>query len=75
MADALLLKVAARAREGAEKREQERRRSALVLILRHLCDFGYVETYERLCTESNLSLSKVIKVTVTCRYTLIGAQL
>lgn len=59
MADAALLLAASKAREATERKEQERRRSTLVLILRHLCDFGYIEAYERLCAESNLSLSKV----------------
>lgn len=30
-----------------------------VLIMRHLVDAGYVESYERLCGECNVSLQKV----------------
>lgn len=41
-----------------EKREAERRRALLVLILRHLADHGYIEAAERLSTEANVSLSK-----------------
>ena len=38
----------------------DRRRNVLVLILRHLVDYGYVDAYEKLSTECNLSLNKVI---------------
>jgi hypothetical protein len=37
----------------------ERRRNTLVLIMRHLVDAGYVESYERLSAECNVSLQKV----------------
>ncbi len=47
-----------KARDAEERRAQERRRSTLVLILRHLCDGGYIESYERLAREANLDLSK-----------------
>lgn len=60
--DALLLKAAAKGREAQEKQQQERRRNTLVLILRHLLDCGYTDAYERLSTESNVSLSKVLYV-------------
>ncbi|KAG1658974.1 hypothetical protein FOA52_008295 [Chlamydomonas sp. UWO 241] len=59
MADLDRLKVASRAREGEEKRQAERRRAVLVLILRHLADSGYVDAYERLSSESNVHLNKV----------------
>lgn len=59
MSDLQALKAVSRAREDNEKRQTERRRAALVLILRHLADNGYRDAYERLCSESNLSLSKV----------------
>ncbi|KAK9830191.1 hypothetical protein WJX72_010220 [[Myrmecia] bisecta] len=47
------------ARELEDRRLQLRRRNLLVLILRHLCDQGYVQALEKLCTEANLSLAKV----------------
>jgi katanin p60 ATPase-containing subunit A1 len=57
--DVLGVRSSSKAREAEEKRLQERRRSTLVLILRHLCDSGYIEAYERLSKEANLDLSKV----------------
>ncbi len=59
MSDLCVLKQLTKAREASEKVLQERRRNAIVLILRHLCDAGYMEAYERLSVESNISLSKV----------------
>jgi katanin p60 ATPase-containing subunit A1 len=59
MSDLQALKYVSKAREAEEKRVTERRRNVLVLILRHLVDFGYVESYEKLSSESNLSLHKV----------------
>ena len=59
MAELQALKAASRAKESEEKRHAERRRNALVLIMRHLVDNGYTDTYERLSTESNLTLQKV----------------
>ena len=59
MSELSSLKALSKARETEEKRMQERRRNALVLIMRHLADHGYSETYERLCAESSLSLGKV----------------
>lgn len=53
------MRAISRAKEVSEKRLQDRKRSLLVLILRYLCDNGYVEAYERLSTEANLSLSRV----------------
>ena len=53
------IRSASKAREAEERRLQERRRSTLVLILRHLCDQGYIEAYERLAKESSVDLSKV----------------
>lgn len=58
MADLTTLKALSKAREQDEKRAQERRRNTLVLIMRHLVDNGYVEAYERLSAESNLSLNR-----------------
>lgn len=59
MSELAALKALSKAKESEEKRIQERRRNLIVLILRHLADHGYTDTYERLCTESNLSLQKV----------------
>jgi katanin p60 ATPase-containing subunit A1 len=59
MSELAALKSLSKAKEGEEKRLQERRRNVLVLMLRHLADHGYADTYERLCAESNLNLQKV----------------
>lgn len=47
------------AKQLACKRLQERRKAVLTLILRHLADSGYVDTYKKLETEANLSLDQV----------------
>eukprot|EP00983_Pelagomonas_calceolata_P066898 1149254-Pelagomonas_calceolata.AAC.7 len=52
------LRAVSQARVAEEKRMVERRRNTLVLIMRHLVDAGYVESYERLSAECNLSLQK-----------------
>ena len=62
MAELAALKALSKAKETEEKRLQERRRNVLVLILRHLADHGYADTYERLCSESNLSLQKASRL-------------
>lgn len=59
MSDLTALKHLSKARETEEKKLAERRRNVLVLILRHLVDYGYVDAYERLSTECNVSLTKV----------------
>eukprot|EP00195_Chlamydomonas_chlamydogama_P007559 CAMPEP_0202907358 /NCGR_PEP_ID=MMETSP1392-20130828/42210_1 /ASSEMBLY_ACC=CAM_ASM_000868 /TAXON_ID=225041 /ORGANISM="Chlamydomonas chlamydogama, Strain SAG 11-48b" /LENGTH=97 /DNA_ID=CAMNT_0049596195 /DNA_START=126 /DNA_END=416 /DNA_ORIENTATION=- len=59
MSDLQALKALSKARESEEKRLAERRRNALVLIMRHLVDSGYIDAYEKLSTECNLSLNKV----------------
>eukprot|EP00201_Polytomella_parva_P020671 CAMPEP_0175047344 /NCGR_PEP_ID=MMETSP0052_2-20121109/5538_1 /TAXON_ID=51329 ORGANISM="Polytomella parva, Strain SAG 63-3" /NCGR_SAMPLE_ID=MMETSP0052_2 /ASSEMBLY_ACC=CAM_ASM_000194 /LENGTH=529 /DNA_ID=CAMNT_0016311199 /DNA_START=158 /DNA_END=1743 /DNA_ORIENTATION=- len=59
MAELQTLKSLSKAKDQEEKRHQERRRNAMVLILRHLADNGYSDSYERLCTETNLTLNKV----------------
>jgi hypothetical protein len=56
--DLLAIRSQSRAREAEERRAQERRRSTLVLVLRHLCDSGYIESYERLAKEANIDLTK-----------------
>ena len=43
--------MASQARDNEEKKTQERKKALLVLICRHLCDHGYVETAERLQSE------------------------
>ncbi len=53
------IRAQSRAREAQEKRIAERRKAALVLVLRFLVDSGYTDSYERLSTESNVSLNKV----------------
>jgi len=58
------LRAVSQARIAEEKRMVERRRNALVLIMRHLVDSGYVESYERLSAECNLSLQKVSQIWV-----------
>ena len=52
------LKVRNQARLGEEKRQIEKRRTLLVLILSHLAENGYHETVERLQKESGTSLSR-----------------
>lgn len=59
MSELQALKALSKAKESEEKRLAERRRNLLVLILRHLVDHGYVDSYDRLSTETNLSLNKV----------------
>lgn len=59
MSELQALKAHSKARELQEKRLAERRRNALVLILRHLLDAGYLDSYERLSHEANISLKQV----------------
>jgi hypothetical protein len=56
--DAVLLKAAACGREVERRREAERKRALLVLILRHLLDHGYVDSMEHLTRESSMTLSR-----------------
>jgi katanin p60 ATPase-containing subunit A1 len=70
MEDLAALKAVSRLREHEERRVQERRRNIVVLILRHLCDNGYTESYERLCTESGVSLLKVLLACLLACYEL-----
>jgi len=53
------LKAGSKAREAEERVRQERRRNALVLILRHLADHGYLGSLERLQAESHVSLERL----------------
>ncbi|KAI8465723.1 MAG: P-loop containing nucleoside triphosphate hydrolase protein [Monoraphidium minutum] len=59
MGDLELYKCATAAREVAERRERERRRQHVVLILRFLATHGYGDACERLSAASGVSLSKV----------------
>jgi len=59
MADLQAVKAMSKARDAEERRGQERRRNVVVLILRHLADYGYVDAYERLSAESQLSLGRL----------------
>lgn len=59
MATLSAVKAASRARDAEEKRHAERRRNLLVLVLRHLADSGYTESYQRLSLESNVALDRV----------------
>ncbi|DBA79175.1 hypothetical protein WJX77_012098 [Trebouxia sp. C0004] len=47
------------AKQLVAKRLQERKKGLLVLILRHLADFGYKEAYKRLEAEAGVSLDQV----------------
>lgn len=47
------------AKQLAAKRMQERKRSLLVLILRHLADSGYTQACNKLETEAHLTLEQV----------------
>ena len=53
------LRALSHARQAEERRMSERRKAVLVLVLRYLVDAGYVESYERLSSECNLSLQRV----------------
>ena len=59
MSSATVLKFREDARQLAAKRLQERKRSLLVLILRHLADSGYVQSSQKLESEANLKLDQV----------------
>jgi hypothetical protein len=74
MSELQAARAAYRARETEEKRQAERRRNALVLILRHLVDHGYTAAYERLSTECNLSLNKVgcVRINAVCRHARVA---
>ena len=63
MSTATALKFQNDAKQMAVKRLQERKKSLLVLILRHLADSDYIETYRKLETEAGLNLSQVTRLT------------
>jgi katanin p60 ATPase-containing subunit A1 len=52
------LKARSEARLHEEKRQVDRQRNVLTLVLRHLIDHGYVDSAERLQSEAGQSLSK-----------------
>ena len=53
------LRAQTKAREVEERKQQDRRRAALVLILRHLCDNGYLGSIDALQAESGVSLKQM----------------
>jgi len=53
------IRAESKAREAEEREGQERKRAVLVLVQRFLSDQGYIEAYQRLATESGVSLEKV----------------
>jgi hypothetical protein len=53
------MRMASQARDNEEKKTQERKKALLVLICRHLCDHGYVETAERLQSEGGAGIDVV----------------
>lgn len=59
MSSATMLRFREDARQLVAKRLQDRKRSLLVLILRHLADSGYVQTCQKLESEANLKLDQV----------------
>eukprot|EP00290_Baffinella_frigidus_P000884 CAMPEP_0180178052 /NCGR_PEP_ID=MMETSP0986-20121125/38191_1 /TAXON_ID=697907 /ORGANISM="non described non described, Strain CCMP2293" /LENGTH=137 /DNA_ID=CAMNT_0022130857 /DNA_START=235 /DNA_END=646 /DNA_ORIENTATION=- len=58
MATYASMKIASQSAQAEEKRAQERRKALVVLIIRHLCDHGYVESAEKLQAEAQVSLSQ-----------------
>eukprot|EP01135_Chromosphaera_perkinsii_P003389 Nk52_evm13s242 gene=Nk52_evmTU13s242 len=52
------LKAENQARQSEEAQQEARKRSAIIMILDHLQNYGYLDTVERLESESRLSLSK-----------------
>lgn len=43
-----------------ERAQNERKRDILVLIMRFLYEYGYLNSYHALCSETALSLSQVL---------------
>ena len=63
------LRAQTKARDIEEKRIQDRRKALLVLILRHLCDNGYLNSIDAVQAESGVSLKHM---DVADNMTLIG---
>ena len=59
MASYQSLRMASQAKDNEEKKVQERKKALLVLICRHLCDYGYTEAATQLQTEGGVSLQNV----------------
>lgn len=59
MASYQSMRMASQAKDNEEKKTQERKKALLVLICRHLCDFGYIESAERLQTEGGVCVAYV----------------
>ncbi|KAL3137848.1 Katanin p60 ATPase-containing subunit A-like 2 [Trebouxia sp. C0009 RCD-2024] len=59
MSTVIATKFQSDAKQLASKRLQERKKSILVLILRHLADSGYIDAYKKLESEAKLSLDQV----------------
>ena len=59
MSTATALKFQNDAKQLAARRLQERKKSLMVLILRHLADSGYVDSYKKLEAEAGVSLEQV----------------
>lgn len=53
------MKASSKAAQAHAKTVQERRRNAVVLVLRFLADLNYTSAYQALSNESNLSLERV----------------
>jgi len=56
--------MASQAKDNEEKKMQERKKALLVLICRHLCDYGYIESAERLQTEGGVYVCLCVCVSV-----------
>ena len=59
MASYQSMRMASQAKDNEEKKVQERKKALLVLICRHLCDYGYIESANQLQTEGGVSLQNV----------------
>ena len=59
MSAATALKFQNDAKQLAARRLQERKKGLMVLILRHLADSGYVDSYKKLEAEAGVSLEQV----------------
>ncbi|KAJ1474971.1 hypothetical protein T484DRAFT_1830142 [Baffinella frigidus] len=62
MATYASMKIASQSAQAEEKRAQasprsERRKALVVLIIRHLCDHGYVESAEKLQAEAQKAVA------------------
>ncbi len=74
MSTATALKFQNDAKQLAAKRLQERKKGLLVLILRHLADFGYRDAYKRLEIEAGVSLDQVIHANLSQLWIMQGSS-